>query len=70
MCISKPDIPAPLAPKDPPKIVKALDPRVKEARDAEETRARGRRGRQSTIATSPFGVTTQANVAVKTALGQ
>lgn len=73
MCMSSPKVPAPPAPPPPPpEMPKELDRAAKSARGIERQRSSLAAGRNSTILTSPMGLSDQASTAVggKTLLGQ
>lgn len=73
MCMSSPKVPAPPAPPPPPpELPKELDQAAKSARGNERQRAALAAGRNSTILTSPMGLSDQATTAGggKTLLGQ
>lgn len=68
MCFfNRPSMPAPVAPPSP--VVTEQDPAVQAAIDSERRRRAAAMGRQSTILTSPTGVSAPPTLAGKTLLG-
>ena len=72
MCVfGGPSIPAPPPPPPPPQPAPTrVDPEVQAARTDEKKRIAAMAGRASTIATGPFGLTSEANRGYKKLLGQ
>mgnify|MGYP003658011380 CR=1 FL=1 len=62
--------PPPPPPPAPTPAPKPVSPQTQRARSDEKSRIRGMRGRQSTIRTSPQGLSDEANVTGKKLLGQ